>query len=130
MQGKIALAAVLAMLVCAPPALIAGPMENALAKLSPEERAHQACILRGLETVRRDARLRKADRMKTSILSPAVLDGTLLTAKGGAVRAGSNWYAMSFSCQLTGDLMKATSFSYVLGAEIAKNTWERYGLWQ
>jgi hypothetical protein len=128
MQGKIAL--VLGVVLSVQAAWAADPMQRMLAKLSPQERSHQACILRGLDTVRRDARLRKADRMKTSIFSPAVLDGTHLTAKGGAVRDGSRWFAISFSCQLTADLMKATSFSFTLGNEVPKDSWDRLGPWQ
>ena len=104
-------------------------MERSLAKLTPEFRSHQVCILRGLEAVRREAALRKADRMKTSIFSQAVLAGTKLTAKGGDVRYGNHWRALSFTCDLTADLMKATSFPYVLGRDIPQGEWEDLGLW-
>jgi hypothetical protein len=107
----------------------AGAFEQALRKLDPEERAHQACIIKGLETVRRDARLRGADRMKTSIFGRAVLEGTRLTAKGGAVRVKQHWYAISFTCTLVPDYMKATSFVFELGAEVPKARWDEYGLW-
>jgi hypothetical protein len=128
MQGGYALAVALVMLV--PTAAAAGSMESLLAKLAPEERAHQACILRGFDIARKDARLRGADRMKTSIFGRAVLAGTTLSANGGAVRLKGHWYAMSFTCTLTGDLLKATSFSYNLGKEIPKARWEDLGLWQ
>jgi hypothetical protein len=128
MLGKIALA--VGLLVSAQPATAAGAIEHALSKLAPEERSHQACILRGLDLVRRDPRLRKADRMKTSIFSPASLQGTTLVAKGGAVRVGDRWHALSFTCQLTGDLMRATTFSFELGKEIPQDSWERLGLWR
>ena len=112
------------------PALVAaGAFDDALRKLEPEERSHQACIIKGLDAVRRDPRLRGADRMKTSIFSRAVLKGTLLTAKGGAVRANNRWYALSFTCTLTPDYMKATSFFFELGAEIPRQRWEQYDLW-
>ena len=107
----------------------AGPLEQALLKLSPEERSHQVCILKGLETGKRDKRLRGADRLKTSILSPATLQGELLTAKGGAVRIKDRWFAISFTCQLASDLMKAKSFTFDLGAEIPKSRWDQLGLW-
>src|SRR5262249_58178027 len=48
----------------------AGSFDDALRKLEPEERSHQACIIKGLDILRPDARLRGADRLKTSILSP------------------------------------------------------------
>ncbi len=127
MQRRIALALLLA---CAPETVVCGSMEQALAKLAPEERSHQACILKGLEVVRRDPRLRRADRMKTSILTPAVLQGTTLAARGGAVRSGDRWYSLSFTCSLTENLMKATSFAFVLGEEIPRQRWDDLGLWQ
>lgn len=128
MQGGYALSMALMLLV--PTAAVAGSMENLLAKMAPEERAHQACILRGFDVARKDARLRGADRMKTSIFGRAVLDGTTLSANGGAVRVKGHWYAMSFSCTLTGDLLKATTFAYNLGKEIPKPRWDDLGLWQ
>jgi hypothetical protein len=60
----------------------AGPLEDALAKLDPQERSHQACIMKGIDMMRHDARLKKADRMKTQIFAPAVLDKTQLTGEG------------------------------------------------
>jgi hypothetical protein len=83
-----------------------------------------------MSTVRREKLLKRADRMKTSIFRPAVLEGTKLTATGGAVRSAGHWYALSFSCDLTNDWMKATSFAYQLGHEIPKEDWDRLGLWQ
>jgi hypothetical protein len=113
-----------------PAAAHAGNFDRALLKLAPQERAHQACVIKGLDVVRRDPRLRHADRMKTSILSPSTLEGTLLSAKGGAVRANHRWYAIKFTCRLSNDLLHATSFSFELGQEIAQNKWETYGLWR
>jgi hypothetical protein len=124
------LAVAVALAVGGPAAAQASSIEKALAKLPPEYRSHQACILRGLDAVKREPVLRKADRMKTSIFSQAVLDGTKLTARGGAVRSGGHWYALSFSCDLTSDWMKATSFSFALGPEIAEKDWDRLGLWR
>lgn len=113
-----------------PEAALSASSERLLEKLAPEFRAHQACIYRGLDAVKRERLLRKADRMKTSIFSQAVLTGTKLVAKGGAARANGHWYALNFSCDLTPDLMKATSFSFTLGAEIPEQEWEDLGLWR
>lgn len=127
MLKRYALAAVLAIAPVPLPSL-AGPIETMLAKLAPEERSHQACIIKGLDAVRRDPRLSKADRIQPSIFAPAVLNATSLTAKGAAVHSGSRWYALAFTCTLTGDLMKAVSFSFVLKDEIPKAAWDKYGL--
>jgi hypothetical protein len=107
----------------------AGPIDRALMKLGPEERAHQACVIKGIETVRKDKRLRQADRMKTGSIHPAQFTGSLVTATGGAVRMQHRWYALKFTCAVTEDQMKATSFTFELGDEIPKEKWEDYGLW-
>jgi len=104
-------------------------LDNWLRKLEPEERARQACMLKGLKDVTRDARLRQADRMKSSIFSPALLQGNHLVAKGGAVRAKGSWYALSFECDLQTGHLKASSFTFNLGDEIPKQKWEQLGLW-
>ncbi|MEO8651285.1 MAG: DUF930 domain-containing protein [Hyphomicrobiaceae bacterium] len=118
-----------ALVLAAPTGAVAGPMDKMLKKLAPEERAHQACILRGFDIAQKEKRLRGADRMKTSIFSRALLQGTTLNAKGGAVRMKGHWYAMGFTCTLTDNFLKATTFSYDLGAEIGKKDWDRLGLW-
>jgi hypothetical protein len=107
----------------------AASIDKALRKLGPEERSHQACIYRGLEVIRRETPLRRADRMTTFVFGRAVLDGTHLTAKGGGVRADGHWYALSFACDLTADYMQARTFTYKLGPEIPKKDWDKYGLW-
>lgn len=124
------IAAAIALSLCVSAAASAKSLKKSLEGLSPEFRSHQACILRGLSAVRKEPVLRKADRMKTSIFSPAVLAGTKLTANGGAVRAGGHWYSLSFSCDLTTDWMKATSFSFAVGREIPERDWEDLGLWR
>ncbi len=108
----------------------AGALENSLKKLAPEERAHQACVIKGMATLRRDKRLPRADRVKTAVSGAAVFDGTVVTANGGAVRAKGRWFALKFVCKVTADQMKATSFDYELGSEIPETKWESYGLWR
>ena len=117
-------------LCCLPVAGQAGSLEDSLKKLGPEERAHQACVIKGVDTVRRDKRLPGVDRMKTGVAGAAAFDGAVVTAKGGAVRAKGRWYALTFVCKVTSDQMKATSFTYELGREIPEAKWEDYGLWR
>jgi len=105
-------------------------LDDSLRRLDPEFRAHQACIVLGLDKMRRDKRVAGADRIKTSILSPAQFEGTKVTTEGGAVRAKSHWYALKFTCTVTSDQMKATSFVYEVGKEIPEARWESLGLWR
>lgn len=121
--------AALCLLISLPALSHAATLEQSLAKLDPEERSRQACAAKGLDTVRKDPRLRKADRINASVTKPAVLKGTALTAPDGAVRASKKWFTISYTCQLTPDLMKATTFTFTLGKEIPKTDWEKMGLW-
>ena len=105
-------------------------MDRVLRKLDPEERAHQACNIRGLDAVRRGTHLKGVDRVKTGGRSRAVFKNNVVTANGGAVRANHRWYGLKYKCAVTGDQMKATSFDFQLGAEIPEEEWENYGLWK
>ncbi len=108
----------------------AGSLERALMKLPPEERAHQACVAKGLETVRRDKRLSKADRLMPDTFKRATFDGSVVSAKGAAVRANAHWFALTFDCTVTGDQLKALAFTFQLGNEIPPEKWDDVGLWR
>ena len=116
----------LAPLLLWPLAAQAGSINDQLMKLDPEERAHQVCVIKGIDTIRREGKLPKADRLKTSITGRAAQVAT----KGGAVRAKSHWYGLQFKCDVTPDQMKALTFSYEIGKEIPEDKWEDLGLWR
>lgn len=108
----------------------AGTLEESFDKLPDEERARQACILKGIDLIRKEKRLAHADRIKTSIFSGASFDGTLVVSKGGAVRSDSRWYHLQFTCAVAPDLKHATTFDYAIGEEIPETAWEDLGLWK
>ena len=108
----------------------ADAIRQAMLKLNPEERAHQACVIKGIEELRRGKKLPGADRLKTGIFKPAAFNGTTVAASGGAVRAKDHWYSLKFTCAVTADQMQATSFTYELGAEIPEVEWDDLGLWK
>jgi len=83
-----------------------------------------------IDTIRRDGKLPRADRLKTSITGRAAFTGTQVSTKGGAVRAKSHWYKLAFKCDVSPDQMKALSFSYEIGKEIPEDKWEDLGLWR
>jgi hypothetical protein len=111
-------------------ALADASMDRVLKELEPEERAHQVCNLRGLDAIRKGSHLKGVDRVATTIQKPAVFKDNVVIAKGGVVRAKNHWYFLDFTCAVSNDQMKATSFEYKLGAEIPENKWEDYGLWK
>ncbi|MFN3624647.1 MAG: DUF930 domain-containing protein [Hyphomicrobium sp.] len=120
----------LAVLLAWPGAALAASIHDQLLKLDPEERAHQVCAIKGVDAIRRDKKLPKVDRIKTSIMGRAKFTGTQVSAKGGAVRAKSHWYTLKFTCDVTPDQMKALSFTYEIGDEIPETKWDDLGLWR
>ncbi len=127
MKRKLWLTAVLFVL---PNATGATSIDDQLRKLDPEERARQVCVMKGIDTIRRDGKLPKADRLKTSITGRAIFTGTQVSTKGGAVRAKSHWYKLTFKCDVSPDQMRALSFTYDIGKEIPEDKWEDLGLWR
>lgn len=121
---------VLAALLAWPLASHAGSIHDQLLKLDPEERAHQVCVMRGIDTIRHDRKLPKVDRIKTSIFGRATFNGTQVAAVGGAVRAKDRWYGLKFKCDVTPDQMKALTFTYEIGKEIPEGKWDDLGLWR
>lgn len=104
-------------------------MDDVMAKLEPEERAHQACVILGLAKIRKDRKFPHADRLKTGVLGRASYDGTHVNTVGGAVRSDHHWYQLKFNCTVTKDQMKAIAFTYEVGKEIPRDKWDDIGLW-
>lgn len=117
-------------LVLVPCGAHAGSIRDQLMKLDPEERAHQACIIKGVDTIRHDRKLPGTDRVKTSIGGRATYTGTQVASKFGAVRAKEHWYELKFKCDVTPDQLKALTFTYEIGKEIPEAKWEDLGLWR
>lgn len=111
-------------------ALADASMDRVLQKLDPEERAHQACSLRGLDAIRKATRLKAIDRLKSSSRSLATFKDNVVTANGAALRAQHRWYALKYTCAVSDDQMKAKTFDFQLGAEIPEDKWEDFGLWK
>lgn len=119
---------ILLLLVLGPTQALSRTLEQSLLMLEPEERAHQACIARGIDDLSR--KKLHVDRLKSSIFSRAAFDGTTVTAEGGAYRAKGRWYRLAFTCTVNGNQTKAVTFAYKLGPEIPRKEWQDLGLWQ
>jgi hypothetical protein len=117
-------------LVLAPSVASAASIRDQLMKLDPEERAHQACIIKGVDTIRHDRKLPGTDRVMTGAGGRATYTGTQVSSKSGAVRAKSRWYELKFKCDVTPDQLKALTFTYEIGKEIPEAKWENLGLWR
>lgn len=112
-----------------PPAA-AATLEQSFEKLPDEERARQLCIVLGIDKIRKDKRVARADRVKTSIFSQASFADNTVSTKGGAVRSNKQWFHLSFTCHLDAELKHAKDFVFEIGAIIPENDWEDLGLWK
>jgi hypothetical protein len=117
-----------AALTCLPALAHAGALERQLAKLDPEERAHQACAIKGLPLMSKEKHI-GADRLKSDITSRSTFKDNRVVSTGAAVRANHRWYKATYDCVVSGDQMKALTFTYELGEEIPESKWEDLGLW-
>lgn len=108
----------------------AASLDESFEKLPDEERARQVCIVLGIDKIRKDKRVAKADRVKTSIFSQAVFADSTVSTKGGAVRSNQQWYRLSFTCHLDANLKHAKDFTFEIGEVIPEDQWEDLGLWK
>lgn len=108
----------------------AASLEDSFEKLPDEERARQVCIVLGIDKIRKDKRVAKADRVKTSIFSQATFANNTVSTKGGAVRSNQQWYHLSFTCHLDSDLKHAKDFTFEVGDIVPEADWEDLGLWK
>lgn len=122
------LAAVCALRTVGP--VSAASLEDSFDKLPDEERARQVCIVLGIDKIRKDKRVAKADRVKTSIFSQASFADNTVSTKGGAVRSNQQWYHLAFTCHLDTDLKHAKDFTFEVGNVIPEAEWEDLGLWR
>lgn len=122
------LAAICALRAVAP--VSAASLEESFEKLPDEERARQLCIVLGIDKIRKDKRVAKADRVKTSIFSQASFADNTVSTKGGAVRSSKQWFHLSFTCHLDAELKHAKDFAFEIGAIIPETDWEDLGLWK
>lgn len=108
----------------------AASLEDSFDKLPDEERARQVCIVLGIDKIRKDKRVAKADRVKTSIFSQATFANNTVSTKGGAVRSNQQWYHLSFTCHLDANLKHAKDFTFEIGDVVPEADWEDLGLWK
>lgn len=130
MRACFATAVALTMLSVSHSAFAISRIEQSLLKLQPEEWAQQACVIKGLDVVKRYKHLRRADRLMPDVFNRAKFAKGVVTAKGAAVRVGKRWYELSFECSVTDDRLTATTFTFELGEEIPPEVWDEVGLWR
>jgi len=96
---------------------------TAMAGLSRSERADQLCLTELRE------QLRHAGPQYRPVLLPSFTleQGTVLDIREAAFRTSSQWYELSFRCEVDEEVTKVVSFAFHVGDPIPKSEWERRG---
>src|SRR5262249_26461218 len=76
----------------------AAPDKRLLA-LEPHTRMIQLCNLSGLETVAKDKRMGKVDRVLIDALAQPTVESNVAKGAGGALRSKGQWYKFSYRCE-------------------------------
>lgn len=96
---------------------------TAMAGLPRELRGSELCT----------SELREQLRNATPPLWPDLLpayrldSGNEIEVRGGAFRAGGQWFDLSFRCEVDGDAMRVVSFAFSVGAPIPRAEWTARG---
>ncbi|GLK81998.1 DUF930 domain-containing protein [Ancylobacter defluvii] len=96
--------------------------------LDPAARVEQRCNSRGMGEIEREHKSLHPDELVAYAYANTKLNKQHLVASGAAVRSGSTWYHMSYSCETAHDGMDIKSFSYQLGEAIPRSEWEAHYL--
>ncbi|MFA7414499.1 MAG: DUF930 domain-containing protein [Rhizobium sp.] len=96
---------------------------TAMAGLSRSERADQLCLTELREQLRHEA-----PRYRPVLLPSFTLEqGTVLDIREAAFRTSSQWYELSFRCEVDEEVVKVVSFAFHVGDPIPESEWERRG---
>lgn len=115
---------------------IAGPahaMDSALRagllKLDPQTRLEQRCDAEVLDRITRDNHQYRADRVVAYAFATPEMTADSIRSSGAAFRSKGEWYRLKFKCETAPDHMEVLDFKYKIGAEIPKEQWSKYNLY-
>ncbi len=122
--------ALIALALTAAPALaISQRIEDELDQLDPEEKLEQRCDVEALGRIDDARKDMSPDKVIAYTFAPTTVTGTTMEAPGAAVRSGGRWYKLSYRCVAARDEIAIKSFSFKLGDEIPRDSWDRLYLY-
>ena len=111
----------------------ANAMDNALRagllNLDPQTRLEQRCDAEVLDRITHDNRDYKADRVVAYAFATPEMHQDSIRSPGAAFRSRGEWYRLKFKCHTAPDHMKVIDFRYRIGAQIPKDEWSKYNLY-
>jgi hypothetical protein len=117
-------------LFVSPPALaMDSALRAGLLKLDPQTRLEQRCDAEVLDRISRDDRQYRADRVVAYAFATPEMHENSIRSPGAAFRSKGEWYRLKFKCQTAPDHMEVTKFRYKIGAQIPKDEWAKYNLY-
>lgn len=123
------LAAALGLTVAFPASAMDSALRAGLLKLDPETRLEQRCDAEVLDRITHDDPHYKADRVVAYAFATPVVRQDSIRSPGAAFRSKGEWYRLKFKCQTARDHMKVIGFRYRIGAQIPKDEWSKYNLY-
>jgi hypothetical protein len=100
---------------------------DAIEKLPREKRLAQTCNIEAVGQIGNAGRNFSPDAVIADAFAKPAIDGTRFTVGGGAFRSQKKWYAIGYTCTLSEDLSKVTSFSFRLGGDVTTTLTQRVG---
>jgi hypothetical protein len=100
-----------------------------LLKLDPKTRLEQRCDAEVLDRITQDNRRYRADRVVAYAFATPEMHKDSIRTSGAAFRSKGEWYRLKFKCKTAPDHMKVLKFHYKIGAQIPKDEWTRYNLY-
>lgn len=116
-------------LVSTPALAISARVENELDRLGPEEKLEQRCDVEALGRIDEARKDMNPDKVIAYTFKPTEHHGTTLDAPGAAFRSRGHWYRLSYHCVTKSDELQVTSFSFKIGKEIPRTSWDRLYLY-
>jgi len=123
------LAALVGLTVASPASAMDGALRAGLLKLDPETRLEQRCDAEVLDRITHDDPHYKADRVVAYAFATPEMHQDSIRSPGAAFRSKGEWYRLKFKCLTAPDHMKVLDFRYRIGAQIPKDDWSKYNLY-
>ncbi len=96
--------------------------------LADQEQVIQLCNIEALEQLREAEPGAPPDAVVGYAFDSIDVNGLDLSANGGAVRSGGQWYHIRYHCAVAPDIRSVPAFEYELGAPVPESEWDAHFL--
>ena len=126
---SILISAAIATATASPGYAMESALRAGLLKLDPKTRLEQRCDAEVLDRITHDTRRYRADRVVAYAFATPEMHKDSIRSPGAAFRSKGEWYRLKFKCKTAPDHMKILNLRYRIGAQIPKEEWTRYNLY-